>query len=81
MGWFDKPDKQGWFDFEKCPVCGVHWKLCTCDREKSNLEQKLEIASHADIITPIAAMTGIPRGCLMLLCILIMVVIVILGGD
>jgi hypothetical protein len=79
---FKKPDRQGWFDYEKCPVCGEHYRQCTCGREKSDLEQKLEIASQADIITPIAAMMGIQPGCIIILWILIMaLVMMVFGGD
>lgn len=80
-GLFGKPDRRGWFDYEKCPACGTHWRLCDCSREKSDIEKIAEVGSQADIITPIAAYTGVSPGCLIILCILGAALIVVWGNQ
>jgi len=61
------------FENEYCPNCGrpyfgSGWIICGCPKDAT--QKALEEASQMDIITPISSFTGIPAGCLVIMCIL-----------
>lgn len=68
-----------WYRWEVCPRCGKpnRWGAGMCKCPQDGIDKALAVAGNLDWISSCAAITGVPFGCLFVVCMLLLVVIIV----